>query len=170
MWGSFLVKRDNYKNLTKWILLPYHVQRHVFCKACENCQKSGFISKHKESLDNLLLTFGTYPSGNVHCAFHNLWPYFYKEHVRHSLGNLTIKDHVYQFLRKLDGKPILDPQRVFKPFLDVKPREDTSHNHNYLYIHMFWSKIKRERERERKSETPAGLHIGSMIAFSISHL
>jgi len=45
---------------------------HVFCKACENCQKSGFISKHKESLDNLLLTFGTYPSGNVHCVFHDL--------------------------------------------------------------------------------------------------
>jgi hypothetical protein len=86
----------------------------------------------------------------VHCAFHNLWPYFHKEHVRHSLGNLTIKDHVCQFLRKLDGKPILDPQRVFKPFLDVKPREDTSHNHNYLYIHMFWSKIKREREREKE--------------------
>jgi len=45
---------------------------HVFCKACENCQKLGFISKHKESLDNILLTFGTYPSGNMHCAFHNL--------------------------------------------------------------------------------------------------
>jgi hypothetical protein len=45
---------------------------HMFCKACENCQKSGFISKHKESLDNLLLTFGTYPSGNVHCAIHDL--------------------------------------------------------------------------------------------------
>jgi len=45
---------------------------HVFCKACENCQKSGFISKHKESLDNLLLTSRTYPISNVYCAFHNL--------------------------------------------------------------------------------------------------
>ena len=45
---------------------------HVFYKACENCQKSGFISKHKESLDNLLLTFGTYPSGNMLCAYHDL--------------------------------------------------------------------------------------------------
>jgi len=45
---------------------------HVFCKACENCQKSGFISKHKESLDNLLLTFETYPGGDVHCAFQDL--------------------------------------------------------------------------------------------------
>jgi len=45
---------------------------HVFCKACENRQKSGFISKHKESLDNLLLTFETYPGGDVHCAIHDL--------------------------------------------------------------------------------------------------
>jgi hypothetical protein len=45
---------------------------HVFCKACENCQKSEFISKHKESLDNLLLTFETYPSGDVHRAIHDL--------------------------------------------------------------------------------------------------
>jgi len=82
---------------------------HVFYKACENCQKSGFISKHKESLDNLLLTFGTYPSGNMLCAYHDLWPHFHKEHAWHSLENLTIKDPVCQFLRKLDGKPILDP-------------------------------------------------------------
>jgi hypothetical protein len=67
---------------------------HVFCKACENCQKSGFISKHKESLDNLLLTFETYPGGDVHCAIHDLWPHFHKEHDRLSLGNLTKKDLV----------------------------------------------------------------------------
>jgi len=45
---------------------------HAFCKAYENCQKSGFISKHKESLDNLLLTFETYPGGDVHYAFQDL--------------------------------------------------------------------------------------------------
>jgi hypothetical protein len=45
---------------------------YVFCKACEDCQKLGFISQHKESLDNLLLTFETYPGGDVHCAFHDL--------------------------------------------------------------------------------------------------
>jgi hypothetical protein len=45
---------------------------HVFCKDCENCQKSGFISQHNESLDNLLLTFEMYPGGDVHCAFHDL--------------------------------------------------------------------------------------------------
>jgi len=75
---------------------------HTFCnqkknkkkKKKENYQKSGYISKHKESLGNLLLTFRTYPSDNVHCSFHNLWPYFHKEHARHSLGNLTIKDPI----------------------------------------------------------------------------
>jgi hypothetical protein len=45
---------------------------HVFCKACENCQKLGFISKHKESLDNLPLTFEMYPGGDMHCTIHDL--------------------------------------------------------------------------------------------------
>ena len=45
---------------------------HVFYNACENCQKLEFISKHNESLDNLLLTFETYPGGNVYCAIHDL--------------------------------------------------------------------------------------------------
>jgi len=62
-----------------------------------------------ESLDNLLLTLETHPSGDVHRAIHDLWPCFHKEHDRLSLGNLTITDPVCQFLRKLDGKPILDP-------------------------------------------------------------
>ena len=63
----------------------------------------------KESLDNLLLTLETHPSGDVHRAIHDLWPQFHKEHARHSLGNLTKKDPVCQFLRKLDGKHIPDP-------------------------------------------------------------
>jgi hypothetical protein len=63
----------------------------------------------KESLDNLLLTLETHPSGDVHRVIHDLWPYFHKEHDRLSLGNLTKKDHVCQFLRKLDGKFIPDP-------------------------------------------------------------
>jgi hypothetical protein len=41
----------------------------------------------KEFLDNLLLTLETHP----------------KKHDRLSLRNLTKKDHVCQFLRKLDG-------------------------------------------------------------------
>ena len=68
---------------------------HLFCKACENCQKSGFISKHKESLDNLLLTLKSHHSGNVHSAIHDLWPYFHKEHAHHSLGNLTKKKTLF---------------------------------------------------------------------------
>jgi len=48
----------------------------------------------KGSLDNLLLTFETHPSRDVHSAIHDLWPQFHKEHDRLSLGNLTIKDHV----------------------------------------------------------------------------
>jgi len=73
---------------------------HAFCKTCENYQKLGFILKNKESLDNLLLTIGTYLNGDVHCAIHDLWPHFHKEHARHSLRNLT---------RKLDGKLIPNP-------------------------------------------------------------
>jgi len=81
---------------------------HAFCKTCENCQNLGFISKHKESLDNLLLTLGMYLNGDVHRAIHDLWPRFHKEHARHSLWNLTKKDPVCQFLRKMDKKPIPD--------------------------------------------------------------
>jgi hypothetical protein len=62
----------------------------------------------KESLDNLLLTLEPHPSGDVHHAIHHLWLYFHKKHDRLSLGNLTKKDHVCQFLRKLDGKLIPD--------------------------------------------------------------
>jgi hypothetical protein len=82
---------------------------YAFCKTCENCQKVGFISKHGESLVNLLLTLKFHHSGDVHRAIHVLWPHFHKEHDRHNLGNLTKKDPVCQFLRKLDGKPIPDP-------------------------------------------------------------
>jgi hypothetical protein len=57
---------------------------HVFCKACENYQKSGFISKHKESLDNLLFTFRTYPSGNMHFIIYD--PIFIKNMFGRVLG------------------------------------------------------------------------------------
>ena len=43
----------------------------------------------------------------------------------------------------------------------------------YFFFLLFFQKKKeqkRERERERVSETTAGLHIGGMIAFFISHL
>ena len=63
----------------------------------------------KGSLDNLLLALEMHPSGDVHRVIHDLWPQFHKKHDRFSLGNLTKKDPVCQFLRKLDGKPIPDP-------------------------------------------------------------
>ena len=63
----------------------------------------------KESLDNILLTLETHPSGDVQRALLDLWPIFQDEHKRYSLGNLTQKDPVCQFLRKLDGKPTIGP-------------------------------------------------------------
>jgi len=45
---------------------------HEFYKNCENCQKVGFISKHRESLDNLLLTLKPHHNGDMHCAIHDL--------------------------------------------------------------------------------------------------
>ncbi|KAK2662598.1 hypothetical protein Ddye_001172, partial [Dipteronia dyeriana] len=57
-------------------------------------------------------------------AIDRLWPQFQKEHAQYSPGNLTLKDPVCQFIRKLDGKHIPDPLRSLKPFLDVKPEED----------------------------------------------
>ncbi|TYJ12068.1 hypothetical protein E1A91_A11G323000v1 [Gossypium mustelinum] len=35
------------------------------------------------------------------------------------------------FVRKLDGKLVLDSEKAFKPFLDIKPEEDVSYNNNY---------------------------------------
>ena len=88
----------------------------------KRCRSLGFVSVNREdkiqfikdglskgSLDNLLLTLETHPSGDVHGAIIRLWPHFQKEHERYSLGNLTLKDPVCQFIRKLDGKPIPDP-------------------------------------------------------------
>ncbi|KAH9791563.1 hypothetical protein KPL71_003800 [Citrus sinensis] len=64
---------------------------------------------NKESLDDIIMSLETHPSGYVQGAILQLWPLFQKEHARYSLGNLTINDPVCQFIRKLDGKPILDP-------------------------------------------------------------
>lgn len=65
----------------------------------------------KESLDDEFhpTSLETHPSGSVHIGIVGLWPHFKKEHKRYSLGNLTLKDPVCQFIRKLDGKHILDP-------------------------------------------------------------
>lgn len=63
----------------------------------------------KESLDDISLTLETHPSGHVHRAIRNLHTHFQKETQQYSLGNLTLKDPVCQFVRKLDGKHIPDP-------------------------------------------------------------
>ena len=62
----------------------------------------------KESLDNILLTLDTHPCGQVQRYLLVLWNLFKEEKERYRLGNLTLKDPVCQFIRKLDGKQILD--------------------------------------------------------------
>ena len=64
---------------------------------------------NKDSLDNIFLSLETHLSGYVQGAILQLCPLLQKEHARYSLGNLTINDIVCQFIRKMDGKPILDP-------------------------------------------------------------
>ena len=85
----------------------------------------------KESLDDILRSLEMHPSGYVQRENQNLWKPLQRESAEFSLGNLTLKDPVCQFIRKLDEKPILDPWRAFKPLLNVKPEEDVSHNYNY---------------------------------------
>jgi len=107
------------KRRAKWLKVCHRCARWT-CNA--QCHSLGMISINredkiqfikddlsKESLDNLLVTLETHPSGDVHRAIHDLWPHFHKEHDRLIIRNLTKKDLVCQFLRKLDGKLILDP-------------------------------------------------------------
>ena len=63
----------------------------------------------KEPLDDILRSLDMLPSKYVQCEIHNLWKLFQNESAWFSLGNLTLKDHVCQFIRKLDGKPIISP-------------------------------------------------------------
>ena len=62
----------------------------------------------KESMDDISSTLETHPSGYVHTAIRKLHTQFLKERQQLSLGNLTQKDHVCQFIRKLDGKLVPD--------------------------------------------------------------
>ena len=62
----------------------------------------------KESLDDIIQTLETHPSGDVHRVLLDLFDIFNKEKERYHLGNLTLKDPICQFIRKLDGKQILD--------------------------------------------------------------
>jgi hypothetical protein len=78
-------------------LKVYHKYARWTCNA--KCCSLGMVSVNREdkiqfikdglskgSLDNLLLTLKTHPSGDVHCAIHDLWPQFQKEHVDIVLG------------------------------------------------------------------------------------
>ncbi len=62
----------------------------------------------KESLDNISQALETHPSGQVQMVLLDLAELFRKEKEQYSLGNLTLKDPVFQFIRKLDGKQIPD--------------------------------------------------------------
>ena len=72
--------------------------------------KIKFISDglSKESIDNISSTLEMHPSGYVHIAIHKLHTQFQKERHQLSLGNLTQKDPVCQFIRKLDWKLVSD--------------------------------------------------------------
>ena len=63
----------------------------------------------KESLDDIRLTLETHPSGQVQGVIRELWRLFKEDQERCRLGNLTLKDPVCQYLRKLDGELTLDP-------------------------------------------------------------
>jgi hypothetical protein len=90
-----------------------HAKQLKVCHRCARwtcnatCHSLGMVSINREdkiqfikdglskgSLDNLPLTLETHPRRDVHCAIHDLWLQFHKEHDRLSLGNLTIKDPV----------------------------------------------------------------------------
>ena len=86
-----------------------------------HCRSLGLVSRNredkiqfikdglrKESFDDILETLEAHPCGSVQLAILSLWRQYEKEHNRYSPGNLTLKDPVCQFIRKLDGKRILD--------------------------------------------------------------
>ena len=97
------------------------------CKNCGrwnyymSCRSKGMVSINwedkikfikdglsKEPLDNILQALETHPSGEVHIVFLDLFKLFTVKKERYSLGNLTLNDPVCQFIRKLDGKQILN--------------------------------------------------------------
>jgi len=71
--GHFSSRKTTAKILQSGFYWPTMFKdSHAFCKTYENYQKVGFISKHRESLDNLLLTLKSHHSGDVHRAIHDL--------------------------------------------------------------------------------------------------
>jgi hypothetical protein len=71
--GHFSSRKTTAKILQSGFYWPTMFKNsHAFCKTCESYQKVGFISKHRESLDNLLLTLKSHHSGHVHRVIHDL--------------------------------------------------------------------------------------------------
>jgi hypothetical protein len=79
------------KRHAKWLKV-YHRCARWTCNA--QCRSLGMVFINHEdkiqfikdglskgSLDNLLLTFKTHPSGDVHRAIHDLWPHFHKKNM-----------------------------------------------------------------------------------------
>ncbi|KAL6583999.1 hypothetical protein OROMI_003288 [Orobanche minor] len=62
---------------------------------------------NKENLDDIEISLDTHPSGLVHYGIRHLWNKSKPEYEQR-LGNLTLKDPVCQFVRKLDGKLLPD--------------------------------------------------------------
>ena len=61
----------------------------------------------KESLDDIIQSIETHPSGEVQAILLDLMNLFDREKQHYCLGDLTLNDPVCQFTRKLDGKQIL---------------------------------------------------------------
>ncbi|XVF72371.1 hypothetical protein PTKIN_Ptkin12aG0116600 [Pterospermum kingtungense] len=62
----------------------------------------------RETLDGYVVSLDAHPSGDVQHQIQNLWNRTKNEREKYSLGNLTLKDPVCWFIRKLDGKHIPD--------------------------------------------------------------
>ena len=87
---------------------------------CDKCYRSkGMISVNwedkirfindglsKESLDEIIWALETHPSRVVHRVLLDLVELFNIEKEHYNIRNLTLKDPIYQFIRKLDGKQI----------------------------------------------------------------
>ena len=62
----------------------------------------------KESSDDIIQALEIYHGGDVHRVLLGLVKLFDKEKEHYSLRNLMLKDPICQFIRKLEGKQILD--------------------------------------------------------------
>ena len=76
----------------------------------------------KESLDNILWTLETHPSGDVHRFLLILLDLFNREKARYRLRDLTLNDPVCERVRKLNEERTLYLQELIE--LQAKPAEE----------------------------------------------